>query len=183
MLSSYERTVRWRNNIKRKLILACGGGCRLCGYDRCDEALDFHHLDASSKDFGISSKIRKTAKIVAEAKKCILLCATCHREVHANARSCAGLDPIFDDNVFDRTPIESPCAHCGVAKRRALKFCSTACAALQRRKVSWETVDLMALLERYNFNVSQAARDLGISHAAVKKRMRKCGISRPDQPQ
>ena len=49
------------------------------------EALEFHHLDSTHKDFGISSKgyTRSWTKISEELDKCLLLCANCHREVHA----------------------------------------------------------------------------------------------------
>ncbi len=33
-----------------------GGKCQVCGYRRCREALEFHHLSLSEKDFGISDK-------------------------------------------------------------------------------------------------------------------------------
>ena len=33
-----------------------GGRCQVCGYDRCIEALEFHHLDPTQKDFGLSNK-------------------------------------------------------------------------------------------------------------------------------
>jgi len=62
-----------------------GKCCQICGYSRCPEALEFHHLDNSSKDFGISNKgyTRSWKKIKEELDKCILLCANCHREIHA----------------------------------------------------------------------------------------------------
>ena len=62
-----------------------GGRCQVCGYDRCAEALEFHPLDPTKKDFGISSKgyARSWEKVKKEVDKCFLLCANCHREVHA----------------------------------------------------------------------------------------------------
>ena len=63
-----------------------GGKCEKCGYDKCIGALEFHHLDPSQKDFGIGGK-RQTAAwgtIKQEVDKCILVCANCHREIHAN---------------------------------------------------------------------------------------------------
>ncbi len=33
-----------------------GGQCQLCGYEKCLQALEFHHLESSCKDFGISDK-------------------------------------------------------------------------------------------------------------------------------
>ena len=62
-----------------------GGKCMICGYDRCLEALDFHHIDPKKKDFGSSEKgmTRSWEKIKNEVDKCVLICANCHREVHA----------------------------------------------------------------------------------------------------
>ncbi len=76
-----------RKVIKQKLVRYKGGACNLCGYNSCMDALDLHHLDASQKEFGISSvgMSRSWAKVQAEADKCILVCANCHREIHAGA--------------------------------------------------------------------------------------------------
>jgi hypothetical protein len=62
-----------------------GGRRQRCGYDRCLEALECHHLESSEKDFGISSKgyTRSWKQIIEELKKFVLLCANCHREIHA----------------------------------------------------------------------------------------------------
>ena len=74
-----------RKEVRRMAIAHKGGMCQRCGYDRCHEALEFHHLEASDKDFGISSRgyTRSWNKIREELDKCELLCANCHREVHA----------------------------------------------------------------------------------------------------
>ena len=62
-----------------------GKKCQRCGYDRCLEALEFHHLDPTQKDFNISSKgyTRSWKRVQEELEKCVMLCANCHREVHA----------------------------------------------------------------------------------------------------
>ncbi len=62
-----------------------GGKCGLCGYRRCIWALDLHHIDESMKEFSMSVRglTRSWEKIKAEADKCILICANCHREIHA----------------------------------------------------------------------------------------------------
>ena len=72
---------------KLKLVELLGGKCRQCGYDRCPTALDFHHID-EQKENSISSLLHRVSreKILKEAKKCILLCANCHRELHHNKR-------------------------------------------------------------------------------------------------
>ena len=50
-------------------------------------ALQFHHLDATAKEFQISERgvTRSIAAARAEAAKCVLLCANCHAEVEAGA--------------------------------------------------------------------------------------------------
>lgn len=60
--------------------------CLLCGYDRCFAALDFHHRDPAEKEHNIATMLLGSpakGKLEKELKKCVVLCATCHREYHA----------------------------------------------------------------------------------------------------
>jgi len=34
-------------------VAAKGGKCEKCGYNRCIDALEFHHLKNSDKNFGL----------------------------------------------------------------------------------------------------------------------------------
>jgi hypothetical protein len=80
------KAVRARREKVRLMAVAYKGGhCQVCGYNACIEALEFHHLDPTQKDFGISNKgyTRSWDKVREELDKCILLCANSHREVHA----------------------------------------------------------------------------------------------------
>jgi 5-methylcytosine-specific restriction endonuclease McrA len=83
-----EAVKKRRKKIRQMAIKYKGGQCELCGYDRCFEALEFHHQDSSKKDFSISSRgyTRSWDKVKEELDKCILLCANCHREVHAKTQ-------------------------------------------------------------------------------------------------
>lgn len=74
-----------RKKLREMAIKYKGGACYICGYKSCSEALDFHHIDESQKDFGISSKgyTRSWESVQQELDKCILVCANCHREIHA----------------------------------------------------------------------------------------------------
>jgi len=74
-----------RKRVREKAIDYKGGRCQRCGYNRCSEALEFHYLESTGKDFGISDRgyTRSWKKTAEELDKCILLCANCHREVHA----------------------------------------------------------------------------------------------------
>jgi len=60
-------------------------GCSICGYNRCAAALDFHHPN-DDKKYSIG-KIGTLKTVKAEIKKCILLCANCHRELHDKERN------------------------------------------------------------------------------------------------
>jgi predicted HNH restriction endonuclease len=73
-------------------IAAKGTKCEVCGYDRCMEALEFHHLSKSDKNFGLSEKgySRSWKRVEKELKKCVLLCANCHLEIHAKVAAPDG---------------------------------------------------------------------------------------------
>lgn len=74
-----------------------GGKCMICGYFKCGDALDFHHIDPKQKDFSLSVKglTRSWDKIQKEIDKCVLLCANCHREVHAGIIDTKTLSVLF----------------------------------------------------------------------------------------
>ena len=79
-------TDRFRKNLKVKAVDYKGGQCEICGYNKCMEALHFHHLDPNQKDYGISAggKTRIWEEVKKELDKCICVCANCHAEIHAN---------------------------------------------------------------------------------------------------
>lgn len=83
-----------RADIRARAVAYLGGKCRICGYDRCPAAFDFHHVDPMGKDFNISAAT-SWEKAKTELAKCELLCANCHREVHD------GLHPEYIDNGYD----------------------------------------------------------------------------------
>jgi excisionase family DNA binding protein len=72
-----------RRRLKEILVGEAGGRCMICGYDRYTGALEFHHRDPATKEFGIGNRglTRSLEAVRAEAAKCVLLCANCHSEV------------------------------------------------------------------------------------------------------
>jgi hypothetical protein len=76
-----------RKKIRQMAVEYKGGRCQVCGYNHCIEALEFHHANSSGKDFSISEKgyTRSWDKVKEELDKCILVCANCHREIHASS--------------------------------------------------------------------------------------------------
>ncbi len=77
-----------RRKIRELSIEYKGKKCLFCGYNKCIQALEFHHINNSGKDFGISEKgyARSWKKVKKELDKCILVCANCHRELHAGIK-------------------------------------------------------------------------------------------------
>ncbi len=82
-----------RRRLKEMAVIYKGGKCTICGYNRCIAALDFHHLNPNEKDFSLSVRglTRSWEKIKSEVNKCVLVCANCHREIHAGIIKVADL--------------------------------------------------------------------------------------------
>lgn len=87
-----------RRALKLKAVMARGGKCMICGYSKHIGVLDFHHIDPGTKLFGISSGgfSRSWASIEAEIKKCVLVCANCHREIELGFYSTNQLKNLAD---------------------------------------------------------------------------------------
>ena len=69
---------------KLRAVAYKGGQCAICGYNRCVNALAFHHRNGEDKLFGISgSHALSWDKIKLELDKCVMLCMNCHTEYHA----------------------------------------------------------------------------------------------------
>ena len=79
--ASKENKVLQRNNIRLLRDELKAEGCSLCGYAKCLTAIEFHHISDDKEHLvGRSSTLRDLRR---EASKCIVVCANCHREIHA----------------------------------------------------------------------------------------------------
>ncbi|KKT61481.1 MAG: hypothetical protein UW64_C0016G0002 [Microgenomates group bacterium GW2011_GWC1_44_37] len=80
-----------RKKLRQMAVDLLGGKCVVCGYCKEIKALDFHHIDESTKEFGLSDRglTRSWEKTKEEVLKCVLLCANCHREVHSGVTKLA----------------------------------------------------------------------------------------------
>lgn len=79
-----QREVRYE--FKKRCIDELGGGkCSKCGIETHRiEIFDFHHVDAKSKAFKISTANGKYTwdQIKQELKKVVIVCCLCHRLLH-----------------------------------------------------------------------------------------------------
>jgi hypothetical protein len=96
-----ERIVEYNrkrfNDRKDKAIAFLGGKCSKCEGVFHRAAFDFHHIDPNQKDHTIASLISGREDVMyRELSKCELICANCHRILHAE---------IHDElREVDRTP-------------------------------------------------------------------------------
>lgn len=79
-----------RQAMKKEAIKRFGGKCQCCGYDKSVRALEFHHINAQEKDFGLGASgiCHSWEEFWAEAQKCELLCSNCHAERHDIEENC-----------------------------------------------------------------------------------------------
>ena len=102
----------FRQNLKRRAVTAMGGACVGCALREPVDALEFHHLDPKTKEFGISTEgiPRRWDKIETELAKCVLLCANCHREVHAGVRRIGEHEGPYGACANAADPLHKRCA-------------------------------------------------------------------------
>jgi len=182
MSSGSDAVKRWRDKTKQRIIDAMGGKCCVCGYDKCPASLALHHLDPSKKEFGLGS-IRACpenwSKIVSELKKCVLVCSNCHNEIHYNVTQVPKDAVSFNDHYEDYKHNEMimkmhECEVCGKLTEPWKNSCSPECAAKIRRKVDWDSVDLVKELKEVS--ILALSKKLGCSDALIHKKLKKLGL-------
>lgn len=78
------RTTVRRLRVKEECLRRKGGKCEKCGYDKCNRALSFHHINPKEKEFNLARIYNKSYEVIfKELDKCILVCMNCHAELHA----------------------------------------------------------------------------------------------------
>jgi predicted HNH restriction endonuclease len=77
---------------KQQCVAYKGGKCSICGYNKYIGALDFHHVDPTKKEFGISQlRTYSFKKLMKELDKCICVCKNCHAEIHGEIGGPTGM--------------------------------------------------------------------------------------------
>lgn len=183
-----ERVKTWRYRTKSRLIKAFGGKCGICGYDKCDDVFEFHHINSKEKEFGLGSARGNTIsweRMVNEVRKCVMLCSNCHKEVHSSRSNTIIPENItrFNERFADYKPhkaiVFDKCPVCDGVKNAYHTACSPSCRAKLKQKVDWDAIDLITLVEQYK-NYEKIGDMLGITGAAVSRHHRKLLSSRTD---
>ena len=165
---------------KRDLISLFDGKCCICGFNAFQEALEFHHIDPSKKSFALTDSNAATKSLekqLEEARKCVLLCANCHRGVHAGYFELPldkniyfnekRAEELVEENLLIKQGQKHFCERCGVEISRDAKHCSE-CAKLISRKVDRPSRDeLKKLIREKPF--THIAKEFSVSDNAIKK--------------
>lgn len=102
MTNNSENVKRCAQLRKENLIKVFGGKCCLCGFNIFPSALEFHHVNPEEKEFGLtgSGLMKKMENQLEEAKKCILVCANCHRGIHHEGIAVpSNWEELFDKEI------------------------------------------------------------------------------------
>lgn len=177
-MSNVEAVSSFRKRRKENLIRLCGGKCSLCGYNKCIGALEFHHINPKDKSFGISTgNCHKIEDDIAEVKKCLLLCANCHREIHngfyenVNLFQFQKIDKDYEQELLSLNKKEKIyCKDCGkeitiYSKSGYCKACSIKYKTKVQNKPDRET--LKALIRTLPF--VKIAEQYNVSDNAIRK--------------
>ncbi len=72
-----------KQTLKAKFVELLGGCCSVCKGKFPLPVYDFHHINDKKDDIARMFNYCSEQEILDEIKKCVLLCANCHRIIHA----------------------------------------------------------------------------------------------------
>lgn len=182
ILNNYKRIKDYRQRTKQRLVEIFGGKCQLCGYNKSIAALDFHHLDPSKKDFAIgNTPIHNWEKVLEESKKCILVCANCHREIHAGLLDIKNIELTFSEekakyysNLVRKAKHKELfyCTDCGKEiarpKNSKIEHRCIQCAAKNRRVIERPDRKTLKILVRKN-PIKIVGQYFGVTDNTIRK--------------
>lgn len=177
---SYQNIKSFRARLKERATYVLGNKCQICGYDKCISALDFHHINPEEKSVEFNKNANRSwATTREEIKKCILLCANCHREVHAGLIPLNELEPSFSEEralEIDalvhaiKTNKIIYCVDCGVEIAAGSTRCVKCAHKMQRKIVDRPDKDeLYDFIYQLNGNFTKVAAHFGVTDNAVRK--------------
>ena len=85
----YKEAIAWKDRpsvaAKHEFVTQAklSAGCQICGYNAHPAALQYHHIDESTKLYSVASCMGKSwDKLITEMSKCAVLCCNCHNISH-----------------------------------------------------------------------------------------------------
>lgn len=190
----HQQQKKMRSYRKMVLVDIMGSKCEICGYNKCPDSFDFHHILPTDKKMNLAKGSicnSSIIKVIEELKKVVMLCANCHREVHYGIHSDLVLEwiknlPSRKEYVLSKTKedinllfkfkfakyFKKICLCCNkefTTKEKDQKYCSTNCFNILNRKVTNRPLkkELEGLLE--NMTLIDIGRKYGVSDNSVRK--------------
>lgn len=167
---------------KRKidLISVFGSKCCICGFNAYPQALEFHHVHPQEKQFGItaSNAITKALdKQLAEMKKCILVCANCHRGIHQNyIQIPQNWKQLFNEQraeeltqeLYNKTHRKQHyCSRCGKPTGKGAQYCVECGHLIQQKCDRPPREELKKMIRTMPFTT--IAKQYNVSDNAIRK--------------
>jgi len=178
MSKSSEATKKWRKITKQRVVDSLGGGCCICGYNYCLNALEMHHLDPKEKEVTLGYIMANPiawSRIVKELRKCVLLCSNHHKEVHNGITTIPINAPRFNEEYATknfRRESWHDCPICGASIPPYRKTCSKSCAAKKARMVKWDNLIVEDMMTKGK-SFEEIADFFDVTNMAVQKRIKK----------
>lgn len=177
-MSNSEAVINHIKKRKRDLVEVMGGKCCICGFNSFIEALEFHHIDPKTKEFGIGATGSMTKALTAqleEVKKCALLCSNCHKGVHCGYLQLPDkiyynqqlADNLLKENEEIKYGKKHYCQRCGKLITQKATYCPE-CKKLLSRKVDRPSREELKDLIR-SIPFTQIGKQYSVSDNAIKK--------------
>lgn len=173
---SYSYVLKHRAKRKEEIVYVMGEECQICGYNRCIKALECHHIDPEEKDIDFGNLCKNWENLVEELKKCILVCANCHREIHDNIEKYRDLSSSFNKERANEVSQKIDdlknhktyyCKNCGIIITRGAKMC-TKCRYISTRKVERPSYEELKQ-DISKMSMCAVGRKYGVSDNAIRK--------------
>jgi hypothetical protein len=163
--------------------------CECCGYSKCNDSLDFHHIDSATKEF----EFRRTRfspyndipiTVKKELDKCSVLCANCHAKQHAQY----DIATVAKSTHYTRKNNKAPIEKILILKSSGMKA-SQICNALNLPKstvstvlknngvVSFSGVESEEILKLSDLSVNEILKLTGYCKASIYGVLRANGIA------
>ncbi len=175
---------------KTNLIKVFHSQCCICGFNAFQEALEFHHVDPSQKEFGITdggTVTKALSKQLDEMRKCVLVCANCHRGIHAGYLKVPdNPEQFFDDEIANQLLQELDeikhgqkhyCQRCGKEIVTASANYCADCAKFVSRKVDRPSREELKELVR-STPFTRIADQFSVSDNTIRKWCDSYGLPR-----
>ena len=174
-MSNSQAVIDFVKRRKSNLIKVFGGKCCICGFNKWQSALEFHHVNPNEKDFSITAENTTKAieKQLKELRKCILVCANCHRGIHSNNLTIPdNWQDFFNEQIAQELINETHakkyyCKICGKEKSKTGVLCAECASKANRRSERPDRNVLKQLIRTTPF--VQIGIQYNVSDNAIRK--------------